>query len=197
METLYYDEARLCVHLCNVLGNVYSIYFPEESEGYPLLISREVGQRMQRLMDFEELGSVLEFWGDGAIKVDITIYGDANCVMGRVGDFDFSGMKFLSGMEVGVHFHYPVDFVREYRTVSLMETSDRYFLVLYEYYQFQVGDPADMFHFGEGRHYIEELMSKRLEVEIDYMKYKGRQKVAIEVRDPLVIERLRRLGKID
>jgi hypothetical protein len=196
METLYYDEEGRCVHLCNVLGNVYSIYFPKEGEVYPLLVRGEVGRRIQKLVDFGELGYVIEFWGDGAISVDITIYRDIDCDIGRVGDFDFSGMKFLSRMESKVHFYHPVDFLRETRSVSLMETSDRYFLVLYEYYQLN-NEPFGIGYFGEGRHYIEELMSKRLEVEIDYMKFKGRQKAAIEVRDLLVIERLRRLGKID
>lgn len=192
--TLYYDEEGGCVHLQNEVGKVLTIRLAGHDDVLGDTFEFEGGLRLPSIdrVSFRELGDIIDFWSDFLGCVRIRVFLDMDCFLGGG---DFSGMK---SIRIG---SFKVDFIRgggyAYEEVDLLDTSDEYFLVLYEYSKYRCwGYRRDHLPFG-GRYAPEAAMCRQFQSEIAYYSFIEKPKYYVIPDDPRVADRMRALGKYD
>jgi hypothetical protein len=190
---VYYDLEGRRLYLNRGGKEYFSIGFPKEARQ----IKVSEGEKPYRVMHvtFEEFGVWLDFWGsgnEGRVTAEIDSAFEIDLRM----DVDVSRMPYTISYFDFFSFTFEVDWRGPCNMIRLEETSDDYFLTIFDFERLFFQNLGVFF--GGGSLYLpEDYQMWAWKNWVKYLIFIGRESAKCPVGSGEIYERLRRLGKID
>lgn len=190
---LYYDSEGRRLYLNRGGKEYFSIGFPREARQIKVFEDKSPYRAIH--FTFEEFGDWLDFWGSGN-EVRVTAKIDSKFEIDLQMDVDVSRMPYVACFFDIYSFTFEADWKGPCNMIRLEETSDDYFLTIFDFERLFFQGLGVFF--GGGTLYLpEDYQMWAWKNAVKYLNFIGRESAQCTVKSGEIYERLRRLGKID